>query len=84
MPTGYYGIPGSKRESDVTPVHAVLRGAPVCGVSLRCGMEFQFCAAGFEQRYIECGRCKRILRAVFAANQHVYATRRKGSRRGNA
>ncbi len=67
MPTGYYGIPGSKRESDVTKVHYTLRGKAICGVRVRKGMEFQFCANGFDKDMIECQRCirKRITRWAF-------------------
>jgi hypothetical protein len=75
MPTGYYGIPGSKREADVTLVHAVSNSAPICGVRLRRGMEFQLCAVGFEEQYIECGRCRRILAGVFLANRLCRWTR---------
>jgi len=71
MATGYFGIPGSRRESDVTPVHAVSRGKPICGVRIREAMAFQFCSAGFDENYIECGRCKRILRPIFRANQRI-------------
>ena len=75
MSTGYFGIPGSKRESDVTPVHAVRDGKPICGARLRKAMQFQWCAVGFEERYIECGRCKRILAPIFDAGNRYRRTR---------
>lgn len=69
--TGYYGIPGSRREKDVTQVHAVddATSRPICGARLRKGMQFQWCSVGFSQSYIECGRCKQILAPIFFANR---------------
>jgi hypothetical protein len=67
MSTGYFGIPGSYRAGDQTKVHFVwetdmLRRRPICGARMRPTFEFQWCSAGFNRRYVECGRCKIVAR----------------------
>lgn len=64
--TGYYGVPGSHRERDVTKVHFVLQSRPICGARIRSNMQYQWCADGFEDRYVECRHCKRNLAVVLA------------------
>ena len=60
MSTGWWGIPG---ESKATKIHYTLDGRypkPICGARLGPLMHYQFCAPGFEERYVECRRCRRI------------------------
>lgn len=60
MSTGWWGIPG---EQKATKVHYTLDGKypkPICGSRLGPLMHYQCCAPGFEPRYIECARCRRI------------------------
>ena len=33
---------------------------PICGSKIGPLMHFQFCAGGFEERYVECARCRRM------------------------
>ena len=54
--TGYYGVPGSAKGNFT--VHAVQDGSPMCGWRPRKGMEFQWCAWGFQWKFIQCERCK--------------------------
>jgi hypothetical protein len=53
--TGYYGIPGTCR---VTQVHLILGGRPVCGYRPAKSQEFQWCAHGIQLYYLECPRCR--------------------------
>ena len=62
MSTGYWGIPGGPSHK-ITKVHYTLDGRypkPLCGSKLSPLMHFQRCAAGFEDRYVECARCRRM------------------------
>lgn len=74
MMTGYFGIPGETPKS--TTVHLTandgLGERPICGVKLRPGMEFQFCASGWRLDYVECRSCVRI-----ANSQDEHRTRRR-------
>lgn len=56
--TGYYGIPGGA-ERDCTKVHIVIPSGPVCRVRLGPMQEFQLCANGIVEEYVECRRCIR-------------------------
>jgi hypothetical protein len=70
--TGYYGIPGSLSEKDMTKVHAVddITENPICGARLRKGMQFQWCGGGFVEHYIECRSGRRILNPIWNANKN--------------
>lgn len=60
MSTGWWGVPGTCK---ATKVHYTLDGnypKPICGVRLGPLMHYQFCAPGFEPRYVECLRCRHI------------------------
>ena len=60
--TGWYGIPGGGPSN--TKVHYVLGDErypkPICGTHLGPLMHFQFCAPGFDDRYVECRTCRRL------------------------
>jgi len=63
MATGWFGIPGGPSHKS-TKVHYVWdwgsKPEPVCKARIDPRMIFQYCAAGFEARYVECAHCRRI------------------------
>ena len=63
MSTGWWGIPGKCNNSSATKVHFTLdtdKPKPICGSRLGQQMEYQFCAPGFADNYVECERCRKI------------------------
>lgn len=62
LDTGYYGRPG--RTGGKVHVHAG-RG-PICGTVLPEGSEFQWCAKGIKDQYLECKRCIAAVRGLRA------------------
>ncbi len=60
--TGWFGIPGGV-ESTSTRVHVVYHSTrlPICGSFLSALQQFQFCAAGIHEDYVECKRCQRMI-----------------------
>lgn len=59
MATGWFGAHARR----ATKVHYVLGSQypkPICGARIHPHSYFQFCAAGFEERYVECERCKQM------------------------
>lgn len=61
MTTGYFGIPGNKDRHDNHHVHVVDNGRPVCGTRVHPGSQYQWCAHGIQQDYVDCQRCKQWL-----------------------
>ena len=61
---GRYTYRGTRSAThNATAVHVVENGVPACGITLHPDMEFQFCASGIRKELVECGNCKRVLRA---------------------
>ena len=62
MSTGYFGIPGDSgaRSTKVHYVFDTRYSKPICGSRIGPLMHFQWCAGGFEERFVECERCRRI------------------------
>jgi hypothetical protein len=67
--TGWFGIPGGLA-SRSTKVHYVRRTplldrvVPICGSRVGRRAVFQWCAGGFDARYVECDRCRRAREAL--------------------
>lgn len=60
LSTGYYGIPG-RFGGEVHVVRGgslARRGAPVCGTIIDRRAEYQWCARGVVEGYVECLRCR--------------------------
>lgn len=62
--TGYFGIPGTNRTTKVHVVfafnYAKEKMLPACGSLVGKDMEFQWCANGVVEEYIECKHCRRM------------------------
>ena len=56
--TGYWGIPGTSRISNV---HISWDGKAICGAKFHPDSKFQFCANGVRLEYVTCNRCKERL-----------------------
>lgn len=56
--TGYFGHPG--RTGGL--VHAVENDKPICGTHIAEGAEYQWCSRGLHTPYIECEKCKKLLK----------------------
>ena len=61
MSTGYFGVPGRIGGK----VHFVMKGAPICGTVFHKEALFQWCADGFQERLVECEKCKKELKRIF-------------------
>ena len=61
MSTGYFGAPGQIARGKT---HFVLRGKPICGCRIGKKAQFLFCASGFDEKYVECRRCKAEYRRI--------------------
>jgi hypothetical protein len=59
MSTGYFISRAGKR----TAVHYVLHGTPICGVRVRLDA-YHYSATGFDRIFVDCARCRRILKRV--------------------
>lgn len=58
--TGYFGVPGTFRS---TVVHAVDENrVGICGYRAHKSYEFQWCARGLYENYVECRTCLRLIR----------------------
>lgn len=64
MSESWWGVPGGNKAARI---HYTLGGhypKPLCGVRVGSLMHYQFCAQfyapGFEPRYVECKRCRRM------------------------
>lgn len=54
--TGWFGIPGKERS---TNVHIYLGdGKCLCGYTPHKSYEYQWCANGIQEDYLECKKCK--------------------------
>ena len=65
--TGWWGIPGGP-ESRSTKVHVKEDGKPICGSRMANNQRFQWCAWGAHWDYIECERCKDMIRREIQEN----------------
>lgn len=56
MSTGYFGVPGTER---TTNAHVRKNdGQCLCGYTPHPSYEYQWCAHGIQEDYVECKKCK--------------------------
>lgn len=57
--TGWFGVPGDFSGDKSTKVHIVdmEKKQPACGSMVGDDQEFQYCAVGVYEEFLECGHC---------------------------
>jgi len=58
--TGWWGMPG--QNNPTAKVHAVCDQKPICGAKFHPKAEYQFCCSGLNYSYVECSKCREIIR----------------------
>jgi len=74
--TGWWGMPG--QNNPTAKVHAVCDQKPICGARFHPKAEYQLCCSGLNYSYVECSKCREIIRKDALAAQK--ATPLKGKK----